>query len=966
MATNSTMHYSIKLLLLLTTLVALTTSMAMANDKYTISMSTKGDKTLDPIVAQRVKVESIVVGGIASTRFDIVFYNPNNRVLEGTFTLPLAPGWRLGQFELDIDGQLRAAVPVPKATGRKAFNAVKRRGVDPALVEQNAENLFTARVYPFAAKGTRRVVITLDHALLPEERGEVFEMPYTFEKPLKHLSIELRVVERPVTDARVEGLEGATLISGRNESVWRYEKEAVALREQIRVHLPKPILQSLITAEDETGAVFAAFVTPAATPKQASKPSSITIAWDASGSAEQGNIAEAKELLRQHLAWVGACEVELLTFNITASKAVQFSMKNGNPDALLHAIDTIKYDGATDLNCVPWDRLKGDVVLLFSDGVQSLPEKAIQPKIKGKLHAINMGSTRNAQWLQQAALSHGGQFADLTTLSAKEAHALLAATPLTAQWWQPKGGERYRFPTLIGNRGAWLFGTSGKAPQNVTIALRQGGGKVTESTLPPDDAPTAWQDSDIAALLRRNYAHQEIARLRSEGQNDPAETFARQHGIATESTSLIVLEDIEDYVRYSILPPAELQDDYYARVKQNKQNQQALAKDRLEDLVRRSDEQSQWWRGENTVTSEGASATRPHPGMLRGYGGGAQRRNAPVAMAMDYSPDAEMAYGYRNSALKSSHGEPSGAPRKGSVNIAAWDSESPYLKVLEYAEKDQQKAAYYKLKKEYGAVPSFYLDAGAFFERQGDKAFAYQVLSNLLEIELGSTELHRALAQALERLGMLPEAEALYRKIAEEAAYEPQSFRDLALVCEAQGKLQEAVNLLYKVASGDWERRFAGVDLICMNELNGLLMRHGTQGLDLSAIDKRLIKQEPVDVRIVLTWSNDETDVDLHVTLPDGEECFYGNRLTKANGKLSNDITQGYGPEEFMHREGAKGEYTIHARLFADHTQGSIVPKYVRATCYLRYGSPDEERHELLFRIVSSKEVVRVGSIEFE
>lgn len=975
------MRYNGKFIILLPLLGTLIANVAMAEQGYTIGMTTRGDKTTEPIVAQRVTVESLVVGGLATTRFDIDFYNPNDRTLEGTFTLPLAPGWRLGQFELDINGKLRAAVPVPKSTGRKAFNAVKRRGIDPALIEQTAENLFTARVYPFTAKGHRRVVITLDHALLHGADGDAFEMPYTFENALKELSIKIRVVERPVDNARVEGLDGATFIAGRNESVWRYEKADARLTETVKIHLPRPVQQPLIAATDGEGMVYATFVTPAAGKKLAAKPAELCVVWDASGSAGKGDIATAKKLLTEYLAWLGNCRVTLITFNIAASQPQRFDIKNGNGDALLKAIDAIAYDGATDMNSVAWDKLPGDEVLLFCDGVQTAPHAAAQPQVKGKLHTINFGTTRNARWLQQAALTHGGQFVDLTQLSTAAAAALLHSETHRVLWWQPNGGERYACPTLLHGQGEWIFGTAKKGLQRVTIAQQVGKEKVQESTVALDQGQNVWHDADIAALLRRSYVQQEMARLRSLGRDVEAEALAQRHGVATEKTSLIVLEDVEDYAQYAIEPPAELREEYEAIITRLKRNEDSVAKERLESLVERSNEQSKWWRGEVEPPQKKKLEATRRPGMIRRLLGATSARRVasePTSEAAALEGMAGALYGYRQvDALEATDesavmdeivvkGVSGSAPTRGSVAITAWDSDSPYLKVLEYADKSKQKETYYRLKREYGEVPSFYLDAGGFFERQGDKAFAFQVLSNLLEMELGSTELHRALGQALERIGRLSEAEELYRKITEDAAYEPQSFRDLALVCEAQGKLQEAVDLLYRVSTGDWEQRFNGVDLICLNELNGLLMRHGTQGLNLSAIDKRLIKQEPVDVRIVLSWSNDDTDVDLHVTLPDGEECYYGNRMTQALGKLSNDITQGYGPEEFMHRKGTKGEYLICARLFADHTQSSIVPKYVRAVCYLHYGTAEEERHELLFRIDGKGETVKIGSVRFK
>ena len=959
---QNAMRYSYTFISLLTVLNSLVVSPAMAESRYVVGMSTRGDKALVPIEAQRVKVESLIVGGVACTRLDIDFYNPNDRALEGIFSIPLAPGWRLGKFELDLDGKLRAAVPVSKSTGRKAFNAVKRRGVDPALVEQTADNLFTARVYPFAARGHRRVVITLDHPLRREHEEDVYELPYSFEKPLKELSVEIRVVERSVEDARVEGLNGLSHVSGRNESVWRYEKRDAMLQGAVKIYLPRSIRKQLIVAKDSVGVVYASYVKPVVGGRRGPLPKRVSVVWDASGSAGRGAIKKSKELLAAYLAEIGTCEVELVSFGIEASVPQRFNIVKGNTDLLKRALDELQYDGATDINSVGWDKLRGDVVLLFCDGVQTVPSAVLPIKVGAKLQAVNSSSVCNAHWLERVALSHGGQFVDLRKLSIESATRVLTSETQRVNWWQPKEDKRYVCPVSVESDGVWLFGTSQAVPESVDVALSVGQEKEKVYTVSNGEAGVVWNDSELAAMLRRMYANQEVLRLRGLGKDGEAERLAQEYGLTTEKTSLIVLESVEDYARYGITPPLELQGEYVALVSKNRKNSDSVAKERLESLVKRSDEQSRWWRGEVEVPKE-VSLEMPVRAL------GLEGRVRGVASNFNATGDSYYEEAVVESSPSASAGlkkETEDGERVGSISIAAWDSESPYLKVLEYAEKDKQKSTYYKLKREYGMVPSFYLDAGNFFEQAGDRAFAYRVLSNLLEMELGSTELLRALAQSLVGIGMLNEAEAVYRKIADDSAYEPQSFRDLALVCEAQGKLQEAVDMLYKVATGDWERRFDGIDLICMNELNALLMRNGTANLDLSAIDKRLIKREPVDVRVVLTWSNDDSDVDLHVGLPDGEECYFGYRMTRALGKLSNDVTQGYGPEEFMQRRGDRGEYLVRARLYADHSQSSIVPKYVKAVCFLHYGTREEERKELIFRIKDEKQTVTIGTIRFE
>ena len=54
------------------------------------------------------------------------------------------------------------------------------------------------------------------------------------------------------------------------------------------------------------------------------------------------------------------------------------------------------------------------------------------------------------------------------------------------------------------------------------------------------------------------------------------------------------------------------------------------------------------------------------------------------------------------------------------------------------------------------------------------------------------------------------------------------------------------------------------------------------------------------DLRVTISWNTDATDVDLWVIEPDNTKCYYPNRVTKNGGELTEDMTQGYGPERFQ------------------------------------------------------------------
>ena len=110
-----------------------------------------------PVALRSVDIDTVVMGGLAQTTVEMVFFNPNARPLEGNLDFPLRDGQSVTGFALDFEGKLRPAVPVEKAKGRQVFEAIERKQVDPALLEQTAGNHFKLRIFPIPAHGSRRV-----------------------------------------------------------------------------------------------------------------------------------------------------------------------------------------------------------------------------------------------------------------------------------------------------------------------------------------------------------------------------------------------------------------------------------------------------------------------------------------------------------------------------------------------------------------------------------------------------------------------------------------------------------------------------------------------------------------------------------------------------------------------------------------------------------------------------------------
>ncbi|MCR5219049.1 DUF2135 domain-containing protein [Treponema sp.] len=181
------------------------------------------------------------------------------------------------------------------------------------------------------------------------------------------------------------------------------------------------------------------------------------------------------------------------------------------------------------------------------------------------------------------------------------------------------------------------------------------------------------------------------------------------------------------------------------------------------------------------------------------------------------------------------------------------------------------------------------------------------------------------------------------------------------------GDYQKAVDTLYSVAYKKWDSRFYEVQQVALNDMNAVISecRNKKIKLDLSGIDKKLQQNFDCDIRIILTWNYDNCDIDLWVTDPDNEKCFYGNKLTSNGGRISRDFTGGYGPEEFCIHQAAKGEYKIEANYFASHQQKIIQPVTVQAEVYTNFGRPDQKRQVLTLELKESKETFLIGTIKF-
>ena len=376
------------------------------------------------------------------------------------------------------------------------------------------------------------------------------------------------------------------------------------------------------------------------------------------------------------------------------------------------------------------------------------------------------------------------------------------------------------------------------------------------------------------------------------------------------------------------------------------------------------------------------------PGAMAGGMGGispgdmSMNRPAPAA-AMDM-------LAAENSSGRFMEGEPNASEqREPGIVVKPWDPNTPYLRKLERADAEVQYGVYLKQREQFGEAPSFYLDCASFFRENEQEDLALRVLSCLSELELEDPQILRVLGHRLVQWESLDLGIEIFEQVKKLRPEEPQSYRDLALALARRAlvdpdtdparrtesvragderirdDLTRAIDLLNTVVLGTWDGRFSGIEVIALEEANALLEPARAAGVSDIPLDKRLRKLLDVDVRIVMTWHADMTDIDLWVIEPSGEKVDYSHNRSVIGGLLSNDFTGGYGPEEYMVRRAMPGVYAIKAHYYGSSSVELLGSVTVQVDVYTNYGREDQQRQSLTFQLKTTQDVYDIGEIEW-
>ncbi len=513
------------------------------------------DGSVKLLQLEQADVSVSFVSDIAETVLELRYRNDGDRAVEAEFSLPLPEGSTVSSYALEVNGQLRNGVAVEKARARLAYETVKRRLIDPGIVERQAGNVYRTQVYPVPAKGTKRLRISYRETLQSGPQAAVYSLPFDFPDPLNAFSCKLSGTAGTIKIIDAAGLEFTGAGSGELKAERDHSKPAGTLK----VTITRPDGPEMHIGSDPQPAFLLSDRAPEIAPRSRTAPRTVMLVWDASLSGRSRDHAKEFAFLDAWFTKLGKTQVRLHLLRDRLEDGGEFEVRNGKWPKLKQALQQIDYDGATGLSQLSFAAGDADLVVYVGDGINTLgvgpPSAAIS------LTAVVSSAAAASKPFLLAARSSGGSVVDLTRDAQSEALLKLTTQPLRLISVQGDDlGETSADHDLTPGQSVHVSGTLRQARAG-KLVLNYGYG--SDIAVTREVSYQTGTGPDL--MLGQLGAQRTLVNLEQQAHPDRARIIAhcKRFGLVSDFTSLIVLERLEDYAEHRIPPPEpELLADY--------------------------------------------------------------------------------------------------------------------------------------------------------------------------------------------------------------------------------------------------------------------------------------------------------------------------------------------------------------------------------------------------------------------
>jgi hypothetical protein len=487
-----------------------------------------------------LEARAILEDPLAFTELHLVFDNPEDRQLEGRFSITMPEGAALSRLAMKIGDAWQEGEVVEKKAARQAYEDFLHRKQDPALLEQAAGNQFSARVFPIPPRSRKELIVSYSQELAA---GKGWSLPLRGLPELGKLTVT------------------ATL-AATGTAVVRLSKEAFKPTGDLEVERLAP------SAGLRSGNLVLARVRPVPEAKPDPLGATVILA-DTSGSRALGFEEEVRmvdALARSIAASAGAkTPLAVAAFDQTTDPIFEGAAGEWG-DAEVQRLRARQAFGASDLGrALGWAEARAAArgykrVVVLGDGVPTAGETS--PGAVGarsqrlakagveRLDAVALGGIREDKVLKKltaAGLPRDGVVADGSAGFAEVSRRISMATrsgiPVVVE------GARWSFPReLDGVQPGDEVLVYADVPEGQPVRLSVGA-----------ETRTVELVQVARPLLARSFAHAKIDSLLAQAAAEPSPALVQevvalstQHRVISPYTSLLVLETEQDFRRFSL------------------------------------------------------------------------------------------------------------------------------------------------------------------------------------------------------------------------------------------------------------------------------------------------------------------------------------------------------------------------------------------------------------------------------
>ncbi|MDL2214589.1 carboxypeptidase-like regulatory domain-containing protein [Dysgonomonas sp. OttesenSCG-928-M03] len=559
-------------------------------------------------VLSMLDIDVKIKNGIATTTLDMSFeQNGYQWQDEAIIEFTLLPGQHISQFKLDVNGKLRDAVVVEKLKGRAAYEEIISRRVDPGLLEMTGFNSYRLRVYPILRAEYKRAVIVYEEKLLKQGDSYLYKLPVKYNLALGEgvraqykrtrgfsldISVEGNMTDTPaIIETPVKGISFVKAASIYSTSVNSKELPSGTFTVSIptgnsgeELLLEKPKLG--------TDRTFLLSIHSGIKPSPKVKPKNIALYLDNSLSMQPVSNS-LFDLLGKYIRELNELSVTMYTVGDKVEFSEKIEIKNGNSAELFRQISQTKFDGVCYFDTLDFNRKDCDEIWFISDGVSNATVKPAKKTGDIPVMVFNYKEVSNDTMLSEIASSSGGTYINLAKNPSPNVESLmLIPGRLVSTEYLPKQlAEVYSYPVALepGERqdeGHTYVITGVQKKNNAKLILNFGRG----NTILRSDTVTISNSTTgkYNGFVERFWLNNKIRSLNplNTGDLKKITDMGMQYGMVTPNTSLIVLETIEDYLKYEIIPPTEdLQKKYFSNLQRIK-DQELGEKLKKEDILK--------------------------------------------------------------------------------------------------------------------------------------------------------------------------------------------------------------------------------------------------------------------------------------------------------------------------------------------------------------------------------------------